>query len=59
MIELKPYPFCCSAGELCDKKVLGTFIVQCTNGSCPASYMIGWDYDSAEEAIAAWNRRFE
>lgn len=55
---LKPCPFCGSAGELYDRHWLGTFIVQCSNGTCPASFMIGWDYDTVEEAIEAWNTRY-
>ena len=55
--EIKPCPFCGSEGKLHHKRNLGTWIVECSNNSCPASYMIGYDYDTQEEAIAAWNRR--
>ena len=54
---LKPCPFCGSKGELHQKRSLETWIVECTNNSCPASYMIGYDYDTSEEAIEVWNRR--
>ena len=54
---LKPCPFCGSKGELHQKRSLETWIVECTKNSCPASYMIGYDYDTSEEAIEAWNRR--
>ena len=57
MSELKPCPFCGSEAILREKKGLGTWIVECLNGRCPASYMIGWDYDTQIEAIEAWNRR--
>ena len=57
MSDLKPCPFCGSTGEIEHKRVLDTWIVQCSNQECPASYMIGWDYDTAEDAIEAWNRR--
>lgn len=57
MDNLKPCPFCGSEGVINHKKVLETWLVECSNGSCPASYMIGYDYDTEEEAIAAWNRR--
>ena len=54
---LKRCPFCDSVAEMHHKPILGTYIVECSNFSCPASYMIGMDYDSEEEAIEAWNRR--
>ena len=56
-MELKPCPFCGSVGKVEHKKALGTWIIQCSNNQCPASYMIGWDYDTQNEAIEAWNRR--
>ena len=56
MAELKPCPFCGREGELHQKRRLGTWIVECTNNSCPASCMIGYDYDTADDAIEAWNR---
>ena len=59
MKELKPCPFCGSKGELHKKRNLDTFIVKCTNGLCPASYMIGNDYNTPDEAIEAWNRRVQ
>lgn len=59
MIELKPCPFCGSKGFLRRKAVLETYIVECSNGDCPASYMIGMDYDTREEAVDAWNMRCE
>lgn len=57
LFKLKPCPFCGSLGEVHKKKNLGTYIVECTNNSCPASYMIGCDYESIKEAIEAWNTR--
>lgn len=59
MSDLKPCPFCGSAGEIEHKKYLNTWIVQCSNQTCFASYMIGWDYDTEEEAVEGWNRRAE
>lgn len=59
MAELKRCPFCGSKAEIEHKRVLETWIVQCSNQSCPASYMIGADYDTEGEAIEAWNRRVE
>lgn len=58
MAELKRCPFCGSKAEIEHKRVLETWIVQCSNQSCPASYMIGADYDTIEEAIEAWNKRY-
>lgn len=55
--ELKRCPFCGSPGEVEHREYSGTWIVQCSNGECPASYMIGWDYETEEDAIDAWNRR--
>lgn len=57
MNELKPCPFCGSEATINHKVVLETWIVECSNISCPASYMIGYDYDTEEEAIEAWNKR--
>lgn len=57
-MDLKPCPFCGSKAELHKRDVLDTsYIVECSNGTCPASYMLGWDYETEEEAIEAWNRR--
>lgn len=58
-IELKPCPFCGNKGEIEHKRNLFTWIVQCSNNSCPASYMIGMDYDTKEEAVENWNRRVD
>lgn len=57
MEGLKPCPFCGSDGVVSQKKDLETWIVECSNQRCPASYMIGWDYETEKEAIEAWNRR--
>lgn len=54
--ELKTCPFCGNQAEITKKKYSG-FIVECTNQSCPASYMIGVSYDTEEEAIKVWNVR--
>lgn len=59
MNNLKECPFCGSRGILRQKNVLDTWIVECSNGACHASYMIGWEYETAEEAAEAWNRRVE
>lgn len=59
MKELKPCPFCGSRGELHKKRNLDTYIVECTNDSRPASYMIGYDYECEEDAVKAWNKRQE
>ena len=55
-MELKPCPFCGSTGKM-HEKGLNTWVVECSNNQCMASYMIGWDYDTEEEAAEAWNRR--
>ena len=59
LLKLKPCPFCGSLGEVHKKRNLDTYIVECTNNSCPASYMIGYDYECIEEAVEAWNTRQE
>lgn len=56
-IELKPCPFCGSKGEINYREGLEAWVVECSNHFCMASYMIGMDYDTEEEAIEAWNRR--
>ena len=57
MTQLKDCPFCGSNGVIEHKRILGTWVVQCSNNSCPASYMIGNDYETKAEAIDVWNRR--
>ena len=57
--ELKPCPFCGGDAELSHKRNLNTWIVECSNQDCPASYMIGADFETEAEAIEAWNRRAE
>ena len=59
MTELKPCPFCGAKAEVRQKRALNTWIVECSNLLCPASYMIGMDYDTEDEAIEVWNRRAE
>lgn len=55
-MELKPCPFCGSVGFLYDYH--GTdYRVECINNDCPASYMIGAIFESADEAIEVWNTR--
>lgn len=56
MMKLKPCPFCGGEGFLYDFH--GTdYRVECINNFCPASYMIGAVFDSADEAIKVWNTR--
>lgn len=57
MNELKPCPFCGSRAEINHKEKLDAWIVECTNQRCFASYMIGWWYDTEQEAVEMWNRR--
>ena len=57
MDELKPCPFCGSNAVINQKRNLYTWIAECSNTNCPASYMLGMDYDTKEEAVEAWNRR--
>ena len=59
MEKLKPCPFCGSKAVLRKKANLETYIVECTNGFCPASYMIGNDYETEEEAVEVWNKRID
>ena len=56
--ELKICPFCGNRGKLNYSDALNQYIVECTNDFCMASYMIGMKYDTEEEAVFAWNRRF-
>lgn len=60
---LKPCPFCGSKAKITAKHfevVLPdeAWIIECSNNLCPASYMIGWWYDTIEEAINSWNTRY-
>lgn len=57
--DLKPCPFCGSRAEINHKEDLDAWIVECANQCCPASYMIGWWYDTIEEAVKFWNMRCE
>ena len=56
---LKSCPFCGSKAEIECKRNLNTWIVQCSNFYCPASYMIGADYETEAEAVEVWNHRAE
>ncbi len=56
-IELKPCPFCGNKAIVTYKPALETYICECSNFLCPASYMLGNDYDTMEEAIEVWNWR--
>ena len=58
MTELKRCPFCGREARIEHKERLETWIVECSNGMCPASYMIGMDYDTKQEAIEVWNTRY-
>ena len=57
MAELLRCPFCGAEAKINYKAPLDTWIVECSNQSCIASYMLGYDYDTKAEAIEAWNRR--
>lgn len=56
--KLKSCPSCGNKGELHYSDKLQNYIVECTNDFCMASYMIGMKYETKEEAISAWNKRF-
>lgn len=60
MEKLKPCPFCGGKAYVqihIFDGVPETYGVLCANGKC---YTSGWQfYDTAEEAIEAWNRRAE
>ena len=59
MDKLKPCPFC---GEIptvgCDTFGHGCYHIQCANGEC-ACMPVSWYYPTKEEAIEAWNIRWE
>ncbi len=65
MPELKPCPFCGGKGMLRKRTKWGNnnkefeYFVSCGGDhvTCPAYYGGVYKYDSAEAAIAAWNRR--
>ena len=57
MAELKPCPFCGCTAIINHKEAIEAWIVECSNNSCPASYMIGNYYDTENEAVEVWNRR--
>lgn len=66
MSELKPCPFCGSPGVLVGGDFIGgwdeqtgprPYKVECSNMVCIASYMIGMLWETAEDAVDAWNRR--
>lgn len=54
--DLKPCPFCGRIGKIHSFND-SQYRVECTNSFCQASYMIGMDFDTEDEAIEAWNRR--
>ena len=49
--ELKPCPFCGGKAELFGTEETGVFYVECLDCN------VNDNFDTAEEAIAAWNRR--
>ena len=55
--EIKPCPFCGNVGELNYRDKTNTYIVECTCNSCVA-YWISAKYDTKDEAIYEWNKRF-
>lgn len=57
MDKLKPCPFCGADGRMRYRSGTDDYIAECSNDMCPASFMIGWSYDTEEEAAEAWNRR--
>ncbi len=57
IIVQKQCPFCGVAGEISRKKNFDEYVAQCRNKDCPASYMIGATFDTAEEAEEFWNTR--
>ena len=57
MAELIPCPFCGSEAKVVTN-YQGQSSVECTNRVyCIASQMVFWDWE--EDAIAAWNRRYD
>lgn len=59
MNNIKTCPFCNSKAEIHHKfnKYTNAWVVECSNLSCPASYMIGNEFETEEEAIEEWNKR--
>lgn len=57
MDELKPCPFCGSAGLIRYREANDDYIPECTNEDCIASYVIGNSFQSSDEAAEVWNRR--
>ena len=57
--KLKPCPFCGSEASITTKHLPEeAWIIECSKHTCPASYMIGWWYDTIDEAIKFWNTRY-
>ena len=57
--ELKPCPFCGGEAKLMLDKCSGVYFIGCSNDKCLGFGAIGWSYETAEEAIKAWNTRAE
>ena len=57
MIKLKPCPFCGSKAITLTSVYSDLHQVGCSNLSCKVLPQT-WDYDTLEEAIEAWNRRY-
>ena len=57
--KLEPCPFCGEVPGVTVADTLKNFWVKCYNLKCSKNPETNWkiNYDSPEEAIAAWNRR--
>ena len=57
--ELKPCPFCGGEAKVMRDKCIEVYFVGCSNDKCLGFSALGWTYETAEEAIKAWNNRNE
>lgn len=57
MVDLKPCPFCGSAGIIRYREALDDYIPECSNEDCIVSYVLGNSFQSSDEATEVWNRR--
>ena len=64
-MELKPCPFCGGDAEIRhtndnhNKPYVACKFGCFKKPPCPVSHLITWDYKTEEEAVEAWNRRYD
>lgn len=59
MTELKPCPFCGGIANVMQDRHYPKWFVGCNDDNCLGFSGLGWLYGSKQQAIEAWNTRYE